>query len=152
MQVILLEKIRNLGNIGDQVKVRAGYARNFLIPKNKASAATKENLAEFEKQRAELEANALAILKAAQERAAKLAKLELQITVKVSEEGRLFGSVGMREIIAALKKLGHEIQRSELSMPHGALHEVGEHEVYLLLHSDVTVPVKVKVVAEEVKS
>lgn len=148
MQVILLEKVRNLGNIGDQVNVKAGYGRNYLIPTEKATQATKANLIEFESRRADLEKSAADKLKEAQQRAAKLADLNVVISVKVSEEGKLFGSVGLREITNALKKLGHEIHKNELSLPQGPIRQIGEHEVSLLLHSDVTLPITIKVVAE----
>lgn len=148
MQVILLENVRNLGSIGDQVNVKAGYGRNYLIPTQKASPATKANLIEFEARRKDLEKAAADKLQDAKQRAAKFADLNIVISVKVSEEGKLFGSVGLREITNALKQLGHEIHKNELSLPQGPIRQIGEHEVLLLLHSDVTLPLKIKVTAE----
>ncbi|MFA6409132.1 MAG: 50S ribosomal protein L9 [Gammaproteobacteria bacterium] len=149
MQVILLEKVRNLGNIGDQVKVKRGYARNFLTPQSKAIQATKENLALFEARRLEIEKAAEEAFKAAEKRATTFKDLALTIAVKISEEGKLFGSVGMKEIIEALKKQGHEIARSELSLPNGPIRQIGEHEVTLILHPDVTVPLKIILIEEK---
>ena len=148
MQVILLEKVRNLGGIGEQVNVRAGYARNYLIPKEKAALVTKVNLAQFEQRRADLEKASAEKLQHAKERAALFANLEVIIPVKVSEEGKLFGSVGLREIMHALEKIGHTANRNEISLPNGSIRQIGEHEVTLLLHTDVTAPIKIKVVAE----
>ena len=148
MQVILLDRIRNLGNIGDTTNVRRGYARNFLIPQNKAILATKDNLLRFEKQRAELEKVASEKLEAAKKRAEKLTNIKLVIPVKVSEEGKLFGSVGLREIGIALNKLGTDVEKSEISLPNGPIRQTGEHDIILLLHSDVTLPLKVTIVAE----
>jgi large subunit ribosomal protein L9 len=149
MEVVLLEKVRNLGNIGEKVKIKPGYGRNYLMPYGKAIPATEKNLAEFESRRAELEKNAADGYQAAQARATTLAKLEVVIPVKVSEEGKLFGSVGMREIILALKALGHDINKKEISLPNGAIREIGTYDVSLLLHSDVTAAIKVKIIAEE---
>ena len=148
MEVILLEKVRNLGGIGNKVRVKAGYARNFLFPKNKATFASAENLAKLEAMRAELEQTAAAVLNKAKERAQALDKMELEVAVKASEEGKLFGSVGIREIVIAIKKRGLEITKSEVSLPQGAIHQVGEYDVVLQLHTDVTATVKVKVVAD----
>ena len=148
MQVILLEKIRNVGNIGDQVNVKPGYGRNYLVPQNKAIFATKNNLIQFEKQRAEFEQTAATKLQEAKDRAEKLSSVKFVIPVKVSEEGKLFGSIGLREISNAFLKLGFEIHRNEISLPQGPIRQTGEHDVILLLHSDVTLPIKVTVVPE----
>jgi len=149
MEVILLEKIRNLGDIGAKVTVKPGFARNYLIPYGKAAAATKANLEKFLKMREELERNAAEALKLAQERAAKLEKAIITIPVKATEEGKLFGSVNTSTIAHALKDAGFEVKRSELSMPSGVIRQAGEYEIALLLHSDVTVKVKVNIVAAE---
>jgi large subunit ribosomal protein L9 len=149
MEVILLEKIRNLGNIGDRVKVKAGFGRNFLLPQGKAAAATSANLVKFEKMRAELEKKAAELLAAAKERAVALAKLIINISMRASEEGKLFGSVGAREIAAAIKAKGEEIDKSEIILPEDSIHELGEFEVNLQLHSDVSVPLKINVIAEQ---
>jgi large subunit ribosomal protein L9 len=152
MQVILLEKITNLGNLGEQVKVKAGYARNFLLPQGKALPATADNLVKFEKVRAEFEKKAQDILTKAQTRAEALAKLAITIPVNVSEEGKLFGSVNVREIAEALQKAGAEVSKSEINLPEGPIRQIGEYDVSIKLHSDVTVKIKVKIVAEENKT
>ncbi len=148
MNVILLEKVENLGNIGDQVSVKAGYGRNFLLTKGKATLATPENIEIFEKRRAELEARQAEELTAAQARAAKFAGMVLTITANDGEEGRLFGSVGTVDIAEACTAAGAEIERSEVRLPEGPLREVGEHEVEIHLHTDVNVTIKVNVVGE----
>jgi large subunit ribosomal protein L9 len=148
MEVILLEKIRNLGGIGDKVRVKAGYARNFLFPQNKAIFASTENLAKLESMRAELEKAAHEALAKAEERARALNNLELEVPVKASEEGKLFGSVGIREIVLAIKKRGIEVSKSEVSLPQGAIHQIGEYDIVLQLHTDVTATIKIKVVAD----
>lgn len=147
MEVILLEKVRNLGDIGAAVAVKPGYARNYLIPYGKAVVATKANLEKFAKMREELERNAAASLKAAQDRAEKLADKTFAIAVKATEEGKLFGSISISNIVQALKEAGFEVKRSEVSMPQGAIRQVGEYEVTLLLHTDVTIKIKINVVA-----
>jgi large subunit ribosomal protein L9 len=147
MEVILLEKIRNLGDIGAKVVVKPGYARNYLIPYGKAAAASKANLEKFSKMRAELERKAAETLKLAEERKVKLEQAIISVPVKATEEGKLFGSVSTSNISQALKVAGFDVKRSEISLPQGAIRQVGEYEVTLLLHSDVTVKVKVKVVA-----
>ena len=149
MKVILLEKIRNLGNLGDTVNVKAGFGRNYLIPYGKALPATKENLEQFESRRAELEKVANEVLVAAKERASKLENITLTIAAHAMDEGKLFGSVGVREIVEALEKQGHTVEKREVDLPAGAIHEVGEYEAEILLHSDVKVPVKVVVEAEK---
>jgi large subunit ribosomal protein L9 len=149
MEVILLEKIRNLGNIGDQVKVKTGYGRNFLIPEGKAVSATKANIEKFTKIRAELEQAAAVALEAAKERAAKLENLAVTISAKATEEGKLFGSIGTSMIVEAIKDAGFEVKKSEINLPNGPIRQTGEHVVHLLLHSDVTAIVKLNVVPTE---
>jgi large subunit ribosomal protein L9 len=148
MQIILLEKVVNLGGLGDVVKVRDGYARNFLIPQGKAKRATETNLAEFEKRRAELEAAQSAALTAAQEKGAKMDGLMLQITQKAGVDGRLFGSVTSSDIVEALKGQDFEVERSMVRLPQGPLKNVGDHEIAVALHSDVVVHIKVSVLGE----
>jgi large subunit ribosomal protein L9 len=149
MNVILLDKVENLGSIGDLVTVKAGYGRNFLLPSGKAALATKANLAEFEVRRAELEQHAAQELSAAQDRATLVKGMELVIPANVGTEGKLFGSIGPIDISEAFGKVGVEVARSEIRMPHGPIHEIGEFAVGLHLHSDVDVQVTVRVVAEE---
>jgi large subunit ribosomal protein L9 len=143
MDVILLEKIDNLGGIGDRVKVKSGFARNFLIPQGKATMATAQNVAKFEKIRAELEAKAASELDAARVRATGIEGKVLNISVQAGSEGRLFGSIGTIDIADAFEALGIEVERSEIRMPEGPLRVVGEHEVEIHLHADVNVPVRV---------
>ena len=146
MDVILLEKIENVGGIGDQVKVKPGFARNFLLPQGKATLATPENIAKFEAQRADLEAKAQAELERAQARAAKLEGQTLTITANAGPEGKLFGSIGTIDIAAACEeKLGAEIERAEIRLPDGPLRVVGEHTIELHLHMDVNVPMTIVV-------
>jgi len=147
MQVILLERIGNLGNLGDEVAVKNGYGRNFLIPQGKAVRATKENREMFEARRAELEAQAKARLDGAEGRAAALEDVSVTITAR-ADEGKLYGSVGPREVSEALAAAGHEIAIAEIKMPLGAIREVGEFEVDVQLHSDVTTTVGLVIVAE----
>jgi large subunit ribosomal protein L9 len=150
MEVILLQKVENLGNIGDKVKVRNGYGRNFLIPTGRATAATAENLAKFEARRAEFEKQAAEQLAAAQQRAAKVAALGGTITLsaKVGEEGRLFGSIGTIDVADALAAQGIEVERSEVRLPDGPIRTTGEHDVVLHLHTDVNADLKVIIVEE----
>ena len=149
MDVILLEKVGKLGNIGDKVNVKAGYGRNYLIPNGKAVFATADNMAEFEARRAELEAAAAAQLSEAEARAAKLAALEtVTIAANAGDEGKLFGSIGAREIASAITKAGVEVNKSEVKMPTGPLREVGEFEIDVQLHVDVVQGVKVVVEAQ----
>lgn len=143
MEVILLEKIDNVGGIGDRVKVKSGFARNFLIPQGKATMATAGNIEKFEKIRAELEAKAAAEVSAAQERAAQIEGKELSIPVQAGSEGRLFGSVGTIDIADAFEAIGIQVERSEIRLPDGPLRVVGEHEIEIHLHADVNVPVRV---------
>ena len=148
MQVILLEKIHNLGALGDVVKVKAGFARNFLIPTGKAQRATPENLAEFEKRRGELERAQSDALLAAQARGQTLDGVMVQLTRRAGVDGRLFGSVTTYDIAEALAGLGHEVERAAIRMPQGPLKMVGDHDIAVALHSDVVVHVKVSVLGE----
>ena len=149
MQLILLQKVTNLGNLGDKVDVKPGYGRNFLVPQGKAVPATAANLAEFEAKRAEYEAKAQATLDAASARQAKLADASVTVAANASTEGKLFGSVGPREIAEALtKQLGVEVNKSEVVMGEGPLRHTGEFEVHVHLHADVDTTVKVVVVPE----
>ena len=149
MEVILLKKVENLGNLGDKVKVKAGYGRNFLIPTGKAKPATEANLAEFEARRAELEKAAAEALAAAEARAAKLAEFTVTIASKAGDEGKLFGSIGPADIVAAVADAGVEIEKQEVRLPEGPLRTTGEFEVGLHLHTDVDATINVVVVAEE---
>ena len=149
MEVILLQKVAKLGNIGDRVKVKSGYGRNYLLPSGKATLATPEHIAAFEERRAELEAKAAGELTGAQARATLLEGFTLTITAKAGNEGKLFGSVGTADIAAACQAAGHEVERSEVRLPGGPLRMVGEHAVTLHLHADVDVPLPVTIVAEE---
>ncbi|STO55461.1 50S ribosomal protein L9 [Canicola haemoglobinophilus] len=149
MQVILLDKIAHLGNVGDQVDVKAGFARNFLIPQGKAVMATKANVEYFESRRAELEAKAAEVLAVAQARAAKLAELAtVTITSKAGDEGRLFGSITARDVAEAVTAAGVEIAKSEVRLSTGPLRTTGEHDVRFQLHGEVFVTLNVVIVAE----
>ncbi|MEC8021491.1 MAG: 50S ribosomal protein L9 [Pseudomonadota bacterium] len=148
MDVILLERVRNLGNLGDEVSVKNGYGRNFLIPQGKAVRATAANREVFESRRAELEAQAAGQLKAAEDRAAGLAELAVTIAARASDEGKLFGSVGSREIADAVTEAGQEVSKDEVLLPVGPLRSIGEFTVDLQLHSDVTASVTVNVIPE----
>lgn len=149
MEVILLQKVDNVGGIGDLVRVKSGYARNYLIPQGKATLATADNKAKFESRRAELEAKAAAELAAAQERAKKLEGLTLKIEMQAGAEGKLFGSVGTVDIAEEIGKRGIEIERSEIRLPDGPLRSVGDHQIELHLHADVNVALKVVIEAVE---
>jgi large subunit ribosomal protein L9 len=149
MQVILLEKVTNLGNLGDVVKVKDGFARNFLIPHGKAKRATEANLKAFEARRAELEQAQAGLLEQAQARGAKLDGLTLQIVQKAGVDGRLFGSVTNYDIVEALGKQGHEVERAQVRMPSGPLKQVGEFPIQVQLHTDVVVTVNVAVLGEQ---
>lgn len=150
MQVILLDKIANLGGLGDEVTVKAGYARNYLLPQGKAVVANKENVAVFEARRAELEAKLADELAAAEARAAKLAELEgVVISSKAGDEGKLFGSIGTRDLAEAITAAGVEVAKSEVRLPLGTLRNVGEYDIDVQVHSDVTATVKVVIEAEE---
>lgn len=149
MDIILLDKIANLGGLGDQVSVKAGYARNFLFPQGKAVPATKDNVAKFEARRAELEAKIAEALAAAQARADQLAALEaITIASPAGDEGKLFGSVGTRDIADAITAAGVEVSKAEVKLPTGTLRELGEYDIDVQLHSDVTTTAKVVIVAE----
>ena len=149
MQIILLEKLANLGELGEVVKVKEGYARNFLIPHGKAKRATQANIAEFEKRRTELESAQAAALTAAQERAAKLDGLLVQITQKAGVDGKLFGSVTNIDIAEALKAQGFEVPRATIRMPEGPLKLVGDQPIKIALHTDVIVTITVSVLGEQ---
>ena len=149
MEVILLENISNLGGLGDKVNVKSGYGRNYLIPQGKAVAATSANLVEFEARRAELEAAAAAVRAAAETRAEAINAFGvLTIEANAGEEGKPFGSIGTRDIADALTAAGTEVDKSEVRLPDGALRELGEFEVAIQVHHDVTAMVVVAVVAE----
>ena len=143
MDLILLEKVLNLGDLGDLVKVKAGYGRNYLVPQGKAVPATKQNLEQFEARRAELEAAAKDKLGQAQARETGLTDVIVEITANASEEGSLYGSIGPREVASAVSALGHEITKSEVIMGEGPIRHVGEHDVIVHLHADVETQVKV---------
>lgn len=149
MEVILLQKVANLGNIGDRVKVKSGFGRNYLLPSGKATLATPEHVAAFEARRTELEAKAANELTGAQARSARLEGFALTITAKAGNEGKLFGSIGTADIAEACQKAGQDIERSEVRLPGGPLRMVGEHTVTLHLHADVDVTLPVTIVAEE---
>jgi large subunit ribosomal protein L9 len=148
MNVILLERITNLGDLGDEVVVKSGFARNFLIPKGKAVRASKENRDVFEARRAELERVALERLGGAQARAAKLEGLAVTIAAKAGDEGKLYGSVGTHDISEAIAAQGGEVAKSEIRMPQGVIRMVGEYDIDIHLHTDVSVAIKVVVVPE----
>ena len=148
MNVILLEKIGNLGDLGDEVSVKPGFARNYLLPQGKAVTADDENRTVFEGRRAELEASANEKLAEANTRAEKLVDKELSIAVRSGEEGRLYGSVGTQNIADALTAEGIPVERSEIRMPEGVIRVLGEYEIAIQLHTDVTAEIKVVVVPE----
>lgn len=150
MEVILLEKIRNLGALGDRVKVKRGYGRNYLIPQSKAVYATEDNILKFEKRRAELEKVQAQKYEEALARQRSLEALGgvLTITAKAGEEGKLFGSIGTRDLAEALTKAGFPTEKREISLPSGTLRMTGEYEITLELHSDVTVGIKIQVISE----
>jgi large subunit ribosomal protein L9 len=149
MQVILMEKVVNLGGLGDVVKVKDGFARNFLIPQGKAKRATPENLKEFENRRADLEKKANEQLTGAQERAEKLEGMKIDIAQKAGVDGRLFGSVTNADIAESLGKLGLTVKKAEIRMPQGPLKHIGEYPVTLQLHTDVLAHITVHVIAEQ---
>ena len=149
MEVILLQKIANLGDIGDRVKVKPGFGRNYLLPGGKATLATAENIARFESRRAELESKAASELASAQARAAALEGFKLSITARAGSEGKLFGSIGTSDIAEACQKAGHAIERAEVRLPGGPIRTVGEHLITLHLHSDVDFQLPLTIVAEE---
>ncbi len=149
MDVILLEKVANLGSLGDKVSVKSGYGRNFLIPQKKAVRATADKIAEFEARRAELEAAAAVLLTAAQKRAEVIGQLEISITQQAGEEGKLFGSVGTADIAEAVTTAGAELKKQEVRLPEGVIRVAGDHQVDLELHTDVIVTITVTVIGEE---
>ncbi len=149
MEVILLTKVDNLGDLGDKVKVRPGYARNFLIPSGKAKFATADNLAEFEARRAELEKLAAEALTAAEARKTELDGAKISITAKSVGEGKLFGSVGMVDIINALEESGKKVEKKEVRLPDGSFHHAGEYQIELHLHSDVNATINLEIIGEE---
>jgi large subunit ribosomal protein L9 len=148
MEVILLEKIRNLGDLGDQVSVKPGYGRNYLVPQGKAVSATKENQEAFEGRRAELEAAASDALSKAQARAAQFDGVVIEIARRASEEGKLFGSVAITDIIEAVTAVGKELDKVEVNLPEGAIKVIGEHDVDVSLHPEVSLVLKISVSAE----
>lgn len=148
MEVILLERVPSLGRLGDRVKVKPGFGRNFLIPQGKALCATPANLARFEAERARLEAEQTAELEAAQARADSLSELIVTITVRAGDDGRLFGSVSAGDLIDALNAAGHSVDKREVRLPNGPLRELGEHPVQLHLHPDVNATLTVSIVSD----
>ena len=148
MQVILLEKIINLGNLGDLVTVKPGYARNYLVPKGLATPATEENIKQFEGRRLELEKASADKLQAAKARASELEGQSVEIISRASDEGKLFGSVGLVEISEAFIAKGLELNKSEIQLPEGPIKEIGTHEVLCSIHSEVNFSITVEVVAE----
>ncbi|MEE2913879.1 MAG: 50S ribosomal protein L9 [Pseudomonadota bacterium] len=149
MQVILLEKIANLGDLGDQVSVKSGYGRNYLVPQNKAVPATAENIAQFEKRRAELEQISNERLVEAQSRADKISGAQVTITSKAGEEGKLFGSITVRDIAEAAGRRDIRLDKSEILLPDGPLRTLGEYNVDTKLHPEVIATLKVTVIAEQ---
>ena len=149
MQVILLEKVSNLGDLGDVVNVKDGFGRNFLIPQGKAKRATEANKAEFEARRAELEKQQAALIKAAEKKAKALEGFKLDVKQKAGIDGKLFGSVTNIDIAEALTAAKHEVGKSEIRMPDGPIKTTGDHEITIALHHDVTVQIMVSVTAEE---
>lgn len=146
MQVILLEKVRNLGNLGDKVQVKSGYGRNFLIPQNKAVFATEKSIELFEQRRAELEKKAQQNLSAAEQRAAKLNDTTLVVSAMASDEGKLYGSVGVNEIKDALVAKSIDISKREIVMPDGPLHSIGNFTIEIHVHSDVIAHLQIEIV------
>ena len=148
MEVILLKKVDNLGNLGDKVNVKSGYGRNFLIPSGQAVSATEANLKAFEERRAELEREAASTLAAAEARKSKLEGVSLTIACKAGEEGRLFGSVGASDIAQAAQESGYDLDKNEIRLLAGAFRATGEYEVEVRLHTDVNVAIKLEIVPE----
>ncbi|MGH8477982.1 MAG: 50S ribosomal protein L9 [Methylococcales bacterium] len=149
MELILLEKIPNLGNLGDRVSVKPGYGRNYLVPKKKAVVATAKKLAEFEQRRAELEQKAATELAAAEARRDSLAGVVITIVQKAGEEGKLFGSVGTHDIAEAATNAGFPLQKHEVRLTHGVMRQIGEHEIEIQLHSDVVAKLTLSILAEQ---
>jgi len=148
MEVILLEKIANLGNLGDRVTIKSGYGRNYLVPQGKAVAATAKKIVEFEARRAELEKAAAEKLSVAQKLGNDLSKLEVVITHKAGDEGRLFGSVGTLNIAEAITAAGIAVEKHQIRLPHGTIRHIGDYSIDINLHSDVIVTLSIKVAAE----
>ncbi len=148
MEVILLEKIANLGNLGDKVTIKSGYGRNYLVPQGKAVAATAKKIAEFEARRAELEKAAAEKLSAAQKLGNELSKLQITITHKAGDEGRLFGSVGTHNIADAITAAGIAVEKQQIRLPHGAIRHIGDYPIDINLHSDVIVTLSIKIAPE----
>jgi large subunit ribosomal protein L9 len=146
MDIILLEKVGGLGNLGDKVRVKGGFGRNFLIPYGKAVSATTDNVARFEAKRAELEKGATERLAAAQARAEKLSSLKVTIAANAGDEGKLFGSIGTRDVADAITATGNEVGKSEVRMPNGVIRAIGDYQIDVQLHSDITATVTVSVV------
>jgi large subunit ribosomal protein L9 len=148
MEVILLEKIANLGNLGDKVTIKSGYGRNYLVPQGKAVAATAKKIAEFEERRAELEKAAAEKLSAAQKLGNELSKLEIVITHKAGDEGRLFGSVGTHNIAEAITAAGIAVEKHQIRLPNGTIRQIGNYPIDITVHSDVIVTLPIKIAAE----
>ncbi len=148
MEVILLEKIANLGNLGDKVSIKSGYGRNYLVPQGKAVPATATKVAEFEARRAELEKAAVEKLQVAQARGNEISKLQIVIAHKAGDEGRLFGSVGTHNIAEAITVAGVPVEKQEIRLPHGAIRHIGEYDIDITVHTDVVVTLPIKIVAE----
>ena len=148
MEVILLEKTANLGNLGDKVTIKAGYGRNYLIPQGKAVPATPKKIREFEERRAELEKQAAEKLAAATARGEAISKLSVSIAHKTGDEGRLFGSVGTQNIADAISAAGVKVEKHEIRMPNGVIRNIGEYDIAINLHTDIVITLPVKVVAE----
>jgi large subunit ribosomal protein L9 len=148
MEVILLEKIANLGNLGDKVSIKSGYGRNYLIPQGKAAMATPAKIKEFEERRAELEKHAAEKLAAANARGEAISKLTISIAHKTGDEGRLFGSVGTQNIAEAITAAGVKVEKSEIRMPNGVIRQIGEYNIDINLHTDVVVTLPINIVSE----
>ena len=148
MEVILLEKIANLGNLGDKVTIKSGYGRNYLVPQGKADPATVTKIAEFEARRAELEKAAHEKLVSAQKIGNELSKIQVEIAHKAGDEGRLFGSIGTHNIAEAITTAGIAIEKHQIRLPHGTIRHIGEYAIDINLHSDVIVTLTIKIVAE----
>lgn len=148
MRVILQQEVANLGKVGDQVSVRAGFGRNYLLPQGMAVLATSKNIADFEARRAELEKTAAQVLANAKSRAEKVVELEIVITAQAGDEGKLFGSVGTRDVAEAITAKGVNVEKKEVILPEGPIRQTGEVTINLKLHSEVSVPVKIKIVGE----
>ncbi|MFW5443760.1 MAG: 50S ribosomal protein L9 [Methylococcaceae bacterium] len=149
MEVILLEKVANLGNLGDKVTIKAGYGRNYLVPQGKAVPATADKIKEFEARRAELEKAAEAKLSAAKKRGNALEKMEIVISHKAGDEGKLFGSVGTQNIADAITEAGEKVEKHEVRMPDGVIRQVGSYAIDINLHSDVVVTMSIGIAAED---